>query len=149
MSYDGQALKIWAIDENRGEAMFDIQKELSEKEPRKLTARRSSLIEFDKLNAHAPPPIRSFFYWTVKNSESIMDQIRNLSGKKKKTKNSCDHMSLYRARRMYYKTFQTASIQIREGVPANNNEWGSIPGVTIRLKVQGSDYNHCKVLVGK
>ena len=64
-------------------------------------------------------------------------------------KNSCDHLSLYRARRMYYKTFQTASTQIREGVPANNNEWGSIPGVTIRLKVQGSDYNHCKVLVGK
>ena len=52
MSYDGQALKIWAIDENRGEAMFDIQIELSEKEPKKLTARRSSLIEFDKLNAH-------------------------------------------------------------------------------------------------
>jgi hypothetical protein len=58
-------------------------------------------------------------------------------------------MSLYRARRMYYKTFQNSSTQIREGVPANNNEWGSIPGVTIRLKVQGSDYNHCKVLVGK
>ena len=52
MSYDGQALKIWAIDENRGEAMLDIQKELSEKEPKKLAALRSSLIEFDKVNAH-------------------------------------------------------------------------------------------------
>ena len=47
------------------------------------------------------------------------------------------------------KTFQTASTQIREGVPAKNNEWGSIHGVTIRLKVLGSNYNHCKVLVGK
>lgn len=81
---------------------------------------------------------------------TIMGKIQNLpGGGRKKTKNACDHMSLYRARRMYYKTFQNASTQIREGVPANNNEWGSIPGVTIRLKVQGSDYNHCKVLVCK
>ena len=79
----------------------------------------------------------------------IMGKIQNLPGKKKKTRNSCDHMSLYRARRMDYTTYQIASTQICEGVPANNNEWGSIPGVTIRLKVLGSNYNHCKVLVGK
>ena len=61
-----------------------------------------------------------------------------------KTKVSANHLSLYRARGMPFQTFNTACAKIREGVPAK--EWGRAEGVSIRLKVMGSDYGHCRVL---
>ena len=60
LSYEEQILKIQAIDKKRDEAMIDgiqsklernAEEEMAEKEPEKLAARRSSLIELDKLTS--------------------------------------------------------------------------------------------------
>merc|ERR1712194_688278 len=60
LSYEEQVLKIKAIDKKRDESFLDAmkteheqnaEKEVAEKEPEKLAARRSSLIELDKLSS--------------------------------------------------------------------------------------------------
>jgi hypothetical protein len=56
-------------------------------------------------------------------------------------KRSCDHLSLYRNREANgYAHFAR--------VRAVSHQWGSVQGVSIRIKAVGTDYKECHVLAG-
>ena len=58
---------------------------------------------------------------------------------------SCNHLSLYRKRGF---PNQTATVEFQRVKRAlAKHEWGSLKGVTIRIKELGSPYDECKVLV--
>jgi len=80
--------------------------------------------------------------------EWMTKTVQNLPDKKthKHCKVDCTHLSLYRARGMPWQSFNRECSKVRNGVSAQS--FGSVQGVSIRLKVIGSPYDHCRVLVG-
>jgi len=57
----------------------------------------------------------------------------------------CNHLSLYRNRgygREAFREFQ----KIRDAL--SSHDWGSVQGVSIRIKALGTEYDECKVLAG-
>ena len=78
-----------------------------------------------------------------KLKESIMGNLKNQRGGTIK----CDHLSLYRRRGMNAKVFGTGVKAIKNGII--DKRWGTVQGVSVRLKVVGSDYSHCRVLAGE
>ena len=76
--------------------------------------------------------------------ESLVDKIVGLP----KGSRKCDHLSLYRSRKFPWHDFRTACNRIKDA-SSNNQSWGSVEGVSIRLKVKQDDYEDCIVLAGK
>jgi len=70
----------------------------------------------------------------------VLDQLQGLP----KGGRKCDHLSLYRKRNasnaLAYPTFA----RIRKAVTDHN--WGSVAGVSIRIKQVGTEYDECRVL---
>mmetsp|Transcript_37214 Transcript_37214/g.90394 ORF Transcript_37214/g.90394 Transcript_37214/m.90394 type:complete len:288 (+) Transcript_37214:106-969(+) len=121
----------------------------------KMTKRQASKMELTNDDTSLPIPVTFSGYqpWKAgvylkvhpttqqRLKESIMKKLTNLSGGKIK----CDHLSLYRCRGMNAKVFATGVKAIKDGIHGSN--WGTVQGVSVRLKVVGSDYSHCRVLL--
>ncbi len=78
--------------------------------------------------------------------ESLLDKVVGLPhGFRKK----CDHLSLYRNRKFPGPAheFRLACNKIKQATL--NQRWGSVEGVSIRLKIMQGDYEDCIVLAGE
>lgn len=77
---------------------------------------------------------------TEKKLKDLLGKIGNLP----KGTIKCDHMSLYRPRGFRgTKNFK----EIRDTL--RNHDWGTVQGVSIRVKAIGTPYNQCAVLAGE
>ena len=77
--------------------------------------------------------------------ESLVGKIVGLPQGPRK----CDHahLSLYRSRKFpYWQEFRAAVGRIKHAT--NNQNWGSVEGVSIRLKIMQDPYEDCVVLAG-
>ena len=74
--------------------------------------------------------------------ESLVDKIVRLPQGSRK----CDHLSLYRSRKYPWHEFCAAVKRIK--VETNSQNWGSVEGVSIRLKIMQDAYEDCIVLAG-
>ncbi|KAL7498837.1 hypothetical protein ACHAWT_010800 [Skeletonema menzelii] len=74
--------------------------------------------------------------------ESLVDKIVGLPNGSRK----CDHMSLYRNRKWPWHEFGAAVQRIK--TETNSQHWGSVEGVSIRLKLVHGAYEDCIVLAG-
>ena len=76
--------------------------------------------------------------------ESLLDKVVGLPhGFPQK----CDHLSLYRNRKFPGHDFRLACNKIKQATL--NQRWGSVEGVSIRLKIMQGDYEDCIVLAGE
>jgi hypothetical protein len=76
--------------------------------------------------------------------ESLVDKIVGLPQGSRK----CDHLSLYRNRKFpNWQEFRTAVGKIKHAT--KNQSFGSVEGVSIRLKIMQDAYEDCIVLAGK
>lgn len=74
--------------------------------------------------------------------ESLVDKIVGLPQGSRK----CDHLSLYRSRKYPWHEFSAAVKSIK--VETKSQDWGSVEGVSIRLKIMQDAYEDCIVLAG-
>jgi hypothetical protein len=80
---------------------------------------------------------------TTNRLKEIVSRIQGLPIKRKI---SCDHLSLYRKRNANPQLFKKQVESIRKAV--KDFEWGSVQGVSIRIKIVGEPgYDECKVLL--
>ena len=81
---------------------------------------------------------------TTARLNSLLDKIQGLPAAG--GKRGCDHLSLYRKRDFeggeVWRTFH----KVRSGLA--KHDWGTIQGVSMRIKRLGSEYNECVVLAG-
>lgn len=126
----------------------------------KMTRQEASKICFEEEDDVELPVAVRFSGWIPRggylqldsqsqaNLKYLVSYLEHLptSGRGSGSKTICDHLSLYRCRGMNWQTFNQECAKIRNGVPAK--EWGMVEGVSVRLKVMGSDYSHCRVLAG-
>jgi hypothetical protein len=76
----------------------------------------------------------------------LKDIVNRIQGLPAKRKTSCDHLSLYRKRNANPQVFKKDVESIRKAI--EDFEWGSVQGVSIRIKVVGTaGYDECKVLL--
>jgi hypothetical protein len=80
----------------------------------------------------------------VRQLRKILTQLRPplLKGKL-----SCNHLSLYRKRELS-RTKDAAEQFQRVRKALASHDWGTLEGVSIRIKKVGTDYDQCKVLAG-
>jgi len=127
-----------------------------------LTKNQARMLKFEQKNTNVDVslPLNIDFdgwmsweagcYLSVEQScrrklESLVDKIVGLpqEGSRK-----CDHLSLYRSRNFpNYQEFRTAVGRIKHAT--NNRSFGSVEGVSIRLKIMQDTYEDCIVLAGK
>lgn len=62
----------------------------------------------------------------------------------KKGQISCNHLSLYRKRQNCPPTTNVQFQRVRKALATH--KWGSLQGISIRIKVLGGEYDECKVL---
>jgi hypothetical protein len=83
---------------------------------------------------------------SVRQLKEILGQLRSPLPKGKV---SCDHLSLYRKRRakaLGVKDVDEEFERVRRALASH--EWGTLEGVSIRIKQVGTPYDQCKVLAG-
>jgi hypothetical protein len=120
----------------------------------KMTDFKASRIQFLEV-PHLPIEIQ-FKGWINSSSGNYLKLAPNTTAKLKNmmgqleglpegAKPKCDHLSLYRKRRM--EGGVTAEFaRVRKAL--ENHDWGSVQGVSVRIKVCGTDYSECLVLAG-
>jgi len=59
--------------------------------------------------------------------------------------NKCDHLSLYRKRRLKGPDVDAAFASVRRAMAGH--DWGSLPVHSIRIKIMRKGYDECKVLL--
>jgi hypothetical protein len=77
---------------------------------------------------------------------ALRKMLNDLEGLPKSEKKSCDHLSLYRKRGNYSEVVNHQFGKVRKALA--DHDWGSLEGVSVRIKVLGSPYNKCRVLAG-
>ena len=81
---------------------------------------------------------------------SVTAQLKNLInnhifyGTLPADKMSCNHLSLYRKRNFRSHNSYAEMARIRKVV--QNHDWGTLDGVSIRIKETGTEYSQCRVL---
>jgi len=68
--------------------------------------------------------------------------------REKKEEEKCDHLSLYRRRggetRMPYSEMKREFGKMRAAT--ESHDWGSVEGMSIRIKAHGGPYSYCRIL---
>jgi hypothetical protein len=84
---------------------------------------------------------------TTEKLKSLLELLEGLPEPESKAgrKRPCDHISLYRGRGHGASFFRQAA-KVRKVL--TTHDWGNAQGVSIRIKVLGSEYNECRVLAG-
>lgn len=125
----------------------------------KMTQTEAAEIELDNASTKLLPVSIRFGKWIPRGAylqldaatkKQLLDLVMELeglpSGKASGAKHIGDHLSLYRCRGMKWQAFNHQCAKIRNDIPADG--WGTVQGVSVRLKVMGSDYSHSRVLAG-
>ena len=94
-----------------------------------------------------------FNNWSAGNyiglAKSSRDALRALKegimGQIKGGKANCDHLSLYRKRRMKGPDVDAAFASVRRAMAGY--DWGSLPVHSIRIKIMHKPYDECRVLL--
>ncbi|KAL9188191.1 hypothetical protein ACHAXT_006569 [Thalassiosira profunda] len=82
---------------------------------------------------------------TVESENALQDLLDRVEGLPLGGKRPCNHLSLYRKRQQTrHPNPKRAFAKIREATRSHN--WGSVEGISIRIKEMGSPYEECIVL---
>jgi hypothetical protein len=92
--------------------------------------------------------------WTAGNylqvgggsTAALQQLLEDLEGLPKGKKGSCNHLSLYRKRGADKKKAKEQFEKVRKALA--NHRWGSLQGVSVRIKLVGTPYEECRVLAG-
>jgi hypothetical protein len=80
---------------------------------------------------------------TTQALQQLLGQLEGLP----RGKVACDHLSLYRRRGVDYRTAHAQFSKVRQALASH--DWGQVQGVSVRIKVLGSEYDECRVLLGE
>ncbi len=76
-----------------------------------------------------------------------MNEVDGLPRHREKEEKKCDHLSLYRRRgetRMPYGEMKREFGRMRAAT--GSHDWGSVEGMSIRIKAHGGPYSDCRIL---
>ena len=124
-----------------------------------MTLQQASRIHFPNKSANVglpiPIDIQGWTNWSSGNylkvgSEAVtklQEVVGQLEGlPRDAAKPNCDHLSLYRKRGRKGTEVNQQFARVRTAL--QDHDWGTVQGVSVRIKAVGTDCSECRVLAG-